>query len=544
LSSKRSASLSFLSRLRRGKEKAGKPEAVAAPSMSFAEATRVLSHELLSVKKGYRIIETYPVVEPFASINIVEDEATGKLFYEVYEISLTNEEREIYKQIYEHMMWEIKPIATLSGDAIEEIRGTARRIMNLFQIRFPRTPSLSWSKISYYIERDFLGYGILDPVFRDRYIEDISCNGPGKPIYVWHRKYESLPTNVVFKTEEELDAYVLKLAHMAGKHISVAYPVLDAILPGGHRVAATYSKEVSTSGSSFTIRKFSESPITIADMISFGTISSELASYFWLAMDYKMTALILGVTGAGKTSTLNALATLLRPTYKVVTIEDTPELRLPLENWVQLVSRPSYLGGAGEVSLYQLVRVSLRYRPDVIIVGEVRGDEAYVLFQSIATGHSGITTLHAESIDAAVKRLTSPPMNIPPSYIPLVNVALLIRRVTLVDEKGRLRPARKITNVWEIRDFGEYEEVARWDPAKNRFNVRLDNSLVLSKVTELTGKTKEELLEELVRRKMLLEWLVATRRTTYKDVATWVQKYYLDPVRTLREGPLYGSAPK
>jgi flagellar protein FlaI len=544
LSSKRSASLSFLSRLRRGKEKAGKPEAVAAPSMSFVEAARVLSHELLSVKKGYRIIETYPVVEPFASINIVEDEATGKLFYEVYEISLTNEEREIYKQIYEHMMWEIKPIATLSGDAIEEIRGTARRIMNLFQIRFPRTPSLSWSKISYYIERDFLGYGILDPVFRDRYIEDISCNGPGKPIYVWHRKYESLPTNVVFKTEEELDAYVLKLAHMAGKHISVAYPVLDAILPGGHRVAATYSKEVSTSGSSFTIRKFSESPITIADMISFGTISSELASYFWLAMDYKMTALILGVTGAGKTSTLNALATLLRPTYKVVTIEDTPELRLPLENWVQLVSRPSYLGGAGEVSLYQLVRVSLRYRPDVIIVGEIRGDEAYVLFQSIATGHSGMTTLHAESIDAAVKRLTSPPMNIPPSYIPLVNVALLIRRVTLVDEKGRLRPARKITNVWEIRDFGEYEEVARWDPAKNRFNVRLDNSLVLSKVTELTGKTKEELLEELVRRKMLLEWLVATRRTTYKDVATWVQKYYLDPVRTLREGPLYGSAPK
>lgn len=544
MSSKRSASLSFLSRLRRGKEKAGKPEAVAAPSMSFVEATRVLSHELLSVKKGYRIIETYPVVEPFASINIVEDEATGKLFYEVYEISLTNEEREIYEQIYEHMMWEIKPIATLSGDAIEEIRGTARRIMNLFQIRFPRTPSLSWSKINYYIERDFLGYGILDPVFRDRYIEDISCNGPGKPIYVWHRKYESLPTNVVFKTEEELDAYVLKLAHMAGKHISVAYPVLDAILPGGHRVAATYSKEVSTSGSSFTIRKFSESPITIADMISFGTISSELASYFWLAMDYKMTALILGVTGAGKTSTLNALATLLRPTYKVVTIEDTPELRLPLENWVQLVSRPSYLGGAGEVSLYQLVRVSLRYRPDVIIVGEVRGDEAYVLFQSIATGHSGMTTLHAESIDAAVKRLTSPPMNIPPSYIPLVNVALLIRRVTLVDEKGRLRPARKITNVWEIRDFGEYEEVARWDPAKNRFNVRLDNSLVLSKVTELTGKTKEELLEELVRRKMLLEWLVATRRTTYKDVATWVQKYYLDPVRTLREGPLYGSAPK
>ncbi|MEM0014754.1 MAG: type II/IV secretion system ATPase subunit [Zestosphaera sp.] len=514
---------------------------VASPTAQFSEAAKVLSYELLSIKKGYRILETYPILEPFASINIVEEEANGRLFYEVYEISLTPEERDIYKQIYEHMMWEMKPVASLSGDAINEIRITARRIMDLFQIRFPRTPSLSWSKINYYIERDFLGYGMLDPIFRDRYVEDISCNGPGKSVYVWHRKYESLPTNVIFRNEIELDEYVLKLAHMAGKHISVAYPVLDAILPGGHRVAATFSKEVSTSGSSFTIRKFSESPITIADMINFGTISSDIAAYFWLAMDYKLTTLVLGVTGAGKTSTLNAMATLLRPTYKVVTIEDTPELKLPLENWVQLVSRPSYLGGAGEVSLYQLVRVSLRYRPDVIIVGEVRGDEAYVLFQSIATGHSGITTLHAESIDAAVKRLTSPPMNIPPSYIPLVNIALLIRRVTLVDERGKPRPARKITNVWEVRGVGEYDEIAKWDPAKNRFSISLENSAVLRRVSELTGKTRDELLEELIRRKMLLEWLVATRKTAYRDVATWIQRYYLDPVRTLREGPLYGS---
>ncbi|MEM2021536.1 MAG: type II/IV secretion system ATPase subunit [Zestosphaera sp.] len=541
--SKKSSVSKLFGRLR-GEEKARKASAPAAetPGAQFSEATKVLSHELLSVRRGYRIYETYPILEPFAAINIVEDEVTGKLFYEVYEISLTEEERTIYKQLYEHLIWEVRPVATLSSDALNEIKLTARRLMDLFQIRFPKTPSLSWSKINYYIERDFLGYGILDPVFRDRHVEDISCNGPGKPVYVWHRKYESLPTNVVFREETQLDEYVLKLAHMAGKHISVAYPVLDAILPGGHRVAATYSKEVSTSGSSFTVRKFSESPITIADMINFGTISSDVAAYFWLAMDYKLTSLILGVTGSGKTSTLNAMATMLRPTYKVVTIEDTPELRLPLENWVQLVSRPSYLGGAGEVSLYQLVRVSLRYRPDVIVVGEVRGDEAYVLFQSIATGHSGLTTLHAETIDAAVKRLTSPPMNIPPSYIPLVNIALLIRRVTLVDERGRSRPARKITNVWEVRDFGEYDEIARWDPAKNRFSIKLENSLVLNRISELTGRSRDDLLEELVRRKMLLEWLVATRKMTYKDVATWIQRYYLDPVRTLREGPLYGSA--
>ncbi|MEM3948434.1 MAG: protein kinase, partial [Zestosphaera sp.] len=137
-----------------------------------------------------------------------------------------------------------------------------------------------------------------------------------------------------------------------------------------------------------------------------------------------------------------------------------------------------------------------------------------------ATGHSGITTLHAESIDAAVKRLTSPPMNIPPSYIPLVNIALLIRRVTLVDERGKPRPARKITNVWEVRGVGEYDEIAKWDPAKSRFSISLENSAVLRRVSELTGKTRDELLEELIRRKMLLEWLVATRKTAYRGVAT------------------------
>jgi len=509
------------------------------PAIKLEEITRVFSHELLSAKPNFRVVESYHVNEPFAWINIVEEIDTGLLYYEVYEISLTEEERRIYNQIYEHLMWELKPSEALRTDSVEVLRRTAARVMRLFQLRFTRTPALSWNKINYYIERDIFGYGVLDPIFRDRHVEDISCNGIGKPIYVWHRKYESLPTNIVFRTEEELDSYLLKLAHKAGKHLSVAYPTLDAILPGGHRLAATFSREVSTRGSTFTIRKFSESPITIADMIRFGTIDPDMAAYLWLAMDYKLTTLILGVTGAGKTSTLNAMATLLRPTYKVVTIEDTPELRLPLENWVQLVSRPSYLGGVGEVTLFHLVKLSLRYRPDVIIVGEIRGEEAYVLFQSIATGHSGLTTLHAESIDAAVKRLTSPPMNIPPSYIPLINIALLIRRITIRDEKGNLRPARKIVSIWEVKDYEDYIEIARWDPATNTFSIDLAKSIVLEKIMALSGMSRDSLLEELKNRRALLEWLVKTGKTEYKEVATWIQRYYIDPVRTLREGPLY-----
>ncbi len=499
------------------------------------EVPKLTERVRLLLGKHLKPLETYPLYQPWTYAHIVEDQRTGNLMYYVEEIPLNERERKVYKDIMDYITWELEPPKG-DVDPREHIARYAKRAIRLFQLRLGRTPGLSWSKISYYIERDVLGYGVLDPLFRDVNIEDISCNGVGKPVYVWHRKYESLPTNIIFQSEAELDEYVLKLAHMAGKHLSVAYPVLDAILPGGHRVAATFQKEVSTVGSTFTVRKFREDPITIIDMINYGTISPEMAAYFWLAMDFKMTSLILGVTGAGKTSTLNALANLLRPTYKVVTIEDTPELRLPQENWVQLVSRPSYLAGTsiGEINLFHLVKISLRYRPDVIIVGEVRGEEAYVLFQAIATGHSGMTTLHAEDIDAAVKRLTSKPMDIPTSYIPLINIALVIKRVTKTDELGRPRPVRRITTVWEIRDYDEYIEIARWDPVRDRFEVDLSKSLVLRKIGELTGRSQSDLLREIGKRKAVIDWLAANRIRSYKEVAKYIQKYYIDPKSVLR----------
>ena len=486
------------------------------------------------LRRKSRYLDSYPLYEPWAYAYIFEDPKTGNLVYVVEEVTLNEREKEIYDQITEYIMWELEP-PEREVDPREYVMKYARKAIRQFQLKLGRTPGLSWSKIQYYVERDLLGYGILDPIFRDPNIEDISCNGVGRPIYVWHRKYESLPTNIVFETEDELDEYVLKLAHMAGKHISVAYPILDAILPGGHRLAATFQKEVSTKGSTFTIRKFREDPITIIDMIDFGTISPEIAAYFWLAMDYKMTTLILGVTGSGKTTTLNALANLLRPTYKVVTIEDTPELRLPLENWVQLVSRPSYLGGVGEITLFHLVKVSLRYRPDVIVVGEVRGEEAYVLFQAIATGHSGMTTLHAESIDAAVKRLTSPPMNIPSSYIPLINIAMVIKRVTKIDETGRPRPVRRITTIWEVKDYEDYVVVSKWDPVRDRFEMDLSRSIILDHISEITGRSREELYEEVAKRKAILEWLHANHIRSYKEVASYIQRYYISPKAVLEQ---------
>lgn len=344
------------------------------------------------IPRGFKVVERYSIYEPFVHAVIVQNPETGETRYVVDELKLTRREKFIYSRVVETLQWELKPLTEVE-DPYGYFKKMAARVIHKYRLRLGRLPGVSWSKILYYVERNLLGYGPIDPLMRDPNLEDISCDGVGKPIYVWHRRYESIPTNIVFRNHRDLDDFIIRLAHKAGKHISIAWPILDAMLPEMHRLAATFSREVSTSGSTFTIRKFREDPITIIDMINFKTLDAGTAAYLWVAMEYKMPAMIMGVTGSGKTTLLNSLTCMFRPTIKVVSIEDTPELRLPLDNWVQLVSRPSYGMGpekVGEVTLFDLVKVSLRYRPDIIIVGEVRGEEAYVLFQALATGHGGV----------------------------------------------------------------------------------------------------------------------------------------------------------
>jgi len=383
-----------------------------------------------------------------------------------------------------------------------------------------------------------VGFGYIDPLMRDPYIEDISCDGVGKPIYVWHRNYESLPTNLKIDDEDALDSFLVRLAHLAGAHISVAFPIVDAILPGGHRLAGTFKKEVTTKGSTFTVRKFREDPITLVDMIGWNNISPDIAAYLWMMLEHKMTGLILGVTGSGKTTALNAIASLIRPSMKVVTIEDTPELRLPLENWVQLVTRQSYGIGTekiGEVNLFDLIRVSLRYRPDYIIVGEVRGEEAYALMQAVATGHGGLTTLHAENVVQAVNRLTSEPMNTPKSFIPFLNFALVTKRHMIIAPDGSFQIVRRVTNLWEIIEYGDYVEVFRWDPGKDVHMSDVSKSTMLKKVAEMRGKDWAWVEEELLRRKQVLLYLKKENKRFYLDIAKVIRMYYQKPEETMRE---------
>lgn len=498
------------------------------PSFSAVSAAKPLN------LRDYEEVESYPLEEPWVYARILRHKQTSEYIYYVYEIALTPREKRLYNQIMDALYWELKPPPS-DIDPVAYFHREARRIVRTFQIRMGRTPGISWRKILYYVTRDAVGFGPIDPLMKDPEIEDISCNGVRRHIYVWHRRYEYIKTNIVFDREDDLDNLVVKLAHMGGKHISVAFPVVDAILPGGHRLAATYRKEVTTSGSTFTIRKFREDPITIVDMVMGNTLSAEVAAYYWILMEHKRPGMVMGVTGSGKTTTLNALLTLLKPSVKVVTIEDTPELKLPLENWVQLIPRMSYGFGAegkNEITLYDLIRISLRYRPDIIVVGEVRGEEAYVLFQAIATGHGGMTTLHAEGIDAAAKRLTSPPMNIPRGYIPLMNFALLIRRVEVVDKvTKRSRVVRRITNTWEIRDFGEYIPVHKWNAYEDKHELYPEKSFLLRHIMELVGWSEEHVQKEINWRATVIQWLAAKKMRSYQEVARVVREYYQNPER-------------
>ncbi len=204
-------------------------------------------------------------------------------------------------------------------------------------------------KYQYYITRDFLNFGKLDGFMRDEHIEDISCDGVGYPLYVWHRKYESIPTNMVFKNQEELDSFILKLAYLCGRHISIAQPLLDGTLPDGSRAQLTFGTEVTPKGSTFTIRKFKSSPLTITDLIIYKALSPEMAAYFWYLIENRHSAMIGGDIGGGKTTMLNAFSLFIRPTLKIVSIEDTQEIRLPHENWQMMVTRQGLGTGSGAI---------------------------------------------------------------------------------------------------------------------------------------------------------------------------------------------------
>lgn len=445
------------------------------------------------------------------------------------EPTLSEDEKKKIDRLKRLLLEEVRaPLAVIYGqEQIEKYldKNTSRLIKD-YKLDIPPA---SQDKILYYLKRDFLGYSKIDVMLRDPKIEDISCDGVAIPVYVWHRDYESIPSNVMFSTREELASFIVRLAYKSGGQITVASPILEGNLPEGFRTHLTLD-EVSKRGSTFTIRKFREEPPTIVDLMIWGTISPRVAAYLWICVENLKSLLIVGPTASGKTTTLGALAMFIRPELKIVTIEELREIKLPHQNWIPMVTRVSSQAGVEQVGLFDLLKSALRQRPDYIIVGEIRGEEAYTLLQAISTGHGGISTIHADSVSTAMKRLLTKPMDIPGMLIPLMSTLVMMERVK-VGEKF----TRRSVNVSEVISFNEQNKstslntLFEWTgDLKDSFEMR-GQSNVFKQLADAKHVPEDEVYTEMEAKEHLLQWMLNKKLRTYKEVTDIIRRYYYNP---------------
>jgi len=484
--------------------------------------------------------EVYPLIEPYAYAAIARDTNTGGMLYFVIEPTLLEEEKALYAKIRSILVEELDVDARKIGSIEEAAKFLRERVEKTVKEYKLKIAVETLDKLMYYLARDLVNLGRIEPLMRDHMIEDISCDGPGVPLFVWHRQYESIPTNIKFEAAKELDNFVIKLAYLCNKHVSIASPMVDGGLPDGSRIQLTYSKEVTRHGSSFTIRRFKADPLTITDMITFNTITSEIGAYFWYALEKKACILVGGGTASGKTTLLNCISMFILPDDKVVTIEDTPEMNIPHENWISAIARVGFgsMGSSAEISTFDLLKAAMRQRPDYVIVGEVRGEEAFTLFQAMATGHGGLSSLHADSVMAAIRRLESAPLNIPRTLLPTLHLIGIQSRLKIND-----RPARRLIQLTEILGIdpssGEIDlnDIYRWEPRADSFTYS-GRSHTIERLAEKAGVTLETVREELVRRKTVLDYMVKKNIRRYHDVGAVIRDYYADPLKTFERARL------
>ncbi len=489
-----------------------------------------------NIPSGYEVIKNYPLHPPFSYVNILYNQEKSSYLYFVDELKLNPEEVQIYENLYRLLEQSLESIDEKKAN--ENFDQHLTIVLEENEKFFLNNSNASLEKVKYYLKRDIDGFGIMDALMHDVNIEDVSCSGPQMPIYIWHRSYDSIPTNIEFNSAEKLNSFIARVVFRAGKHISTAFPISDLALPGNHRISVLYQKEVTPKGTSFTIRKFKEDPYTVVDLAKFGTINLSVAAYLWMLVEAKMSFIIIGPTGSGKTTILNAITGLVHPDYKIFSVEDVAEININHENWFTLVARTGFgLSGEGEIGLYDLIKAGVRHRPDYIVVGEIRGSEAYVMFQAMATGHGGLCTMHADSLESAAKRLQQKPMDIPPAYISLMNCSVVIKRVK---ENATGQSSRRATVISEIVNVNTSHAVFTWNPKTDNFDEDLRESILFQKLADASGKDLTQILEEHQKRISILKWMLENDIRDYKKVSDFVGKYYRNP-ESLMEKILLGA---
>jgi len=491
------------------------------------------------VEELRKVNDTYSLINvefngqsvPLAYVNIAFNTESHTLKYNLVEPTLDEYSQEIVTRTIDELH-ERLDIKLENVNSKSEMHGYLNEKIDEIWSKLDIVPKTENAlKMKYYIFKDTAGHGLIEAIMQDPNIEDISCDGIGLPIFIFHRNpvYGEMATNVVFETKELLDSFVMKLAQKTGRTVSVANPLLDGSLKDGSRVQITYGTDISRRGSNFTIRKFFAQPLSPVDLIKYETIDAITLAYLWFCIEKEKSILIAGSTATGKTTLLNVLSMFINPTLKIVSIEDTAELKLPQTNWLPQITRPGFgPNNYGSVEMEDLLRSALRQRPDYLVVGEVRGAEANVLFQGMATGHPGLSTIHADNVNAVIDRLTTPPIQLPMSVLQNLDIVIFLEKIK---REGKF--VRRVGKVVEVESFDAKEKDLRvndaivWDPATDGFTK--NESYILSTIAKTHNMSSEDINHEIMGRANILKWMSEKDIFKFDDVAKILNQYYTNP---------------
>ncbi|WP_394337415.1 type II/IV secretion system ATPase subunit [Halobellus limi] len=479
------------------------------------------------VPDGEELVDRYWVNAPYAYVVITYADEESEHYYYAVEPELDDFEAELLARTRVDIRDPLLYATDAEPTAEETLRDELRSLLEQYGVDVSMR---TFHALLYYLARDFRGFDRIDPLMHDPHIEDISCDGYDLPIFVYHDEYTDIETNVAYAADD-LDDFVIRLAQESGRHVSVGDPVVGTTLPDGSRVELALGEEVTPRGSAFTIRKYADEPFTPIDLIDYGTFSIEEMAYLWLCIENNKSLIFAGGTASGKTTSMNAVSMFIPPRAKVLTIEDTRELSLYHDNWLSSVTRERLHEGS-DIDMYDLLRSALRHRPEFIIVGEVRGNEAVTLFQAMNTGHTTFSTMHADSIETVINRLENEPINVPRAMVQSLDL-LCVQTLTRV-EGERVRRSKTIGEIGEIdQRTGEldYSRAFRWNPGTDSFEG--GDSNLLEEIQRDRGWSRTERKREMNRRERFLELLSELGTTDYRQFTALVNEYYADPERVM-----------
>jgi flagellar protein FlaI len=474
----------------------------------------------------YESKQEYWVKSGLAKVVIAHNVKSKLREYLLFEPELTPFEYELLERIHE----DLRDVLILTDEelGIEREKLLISKVTYLIDYYGLQLEKSSLFKIEYYLIRNYLGWGRIDALMIDPLIEDISCDGDDVPIFLFHRKEQNIKTNISFDTNS-LISLAITLAQRSGKHISSANPIIDATMPDGSRLQLTFGTEVTSRGTSFTIRKFRETPFTPVDLMDLHTFNIDMLVYFWLAIENNMSLVFIGGTASGKTTSLNAVSLFIPPLAKVISIEDTREVTLFHENWIASVTREVVAeGGGAHVDMFMLLKAAMRQRPEYILVGEVRGHEAQTLFQAMNTGHTTFSTMHAGSVDAAIHRLENEPLNVPRNMLQALNIMSIQKQIQIGPDR-----VRRCDEIVEIAGIDPatgnimVNTVFEYDPVADDFSYT-GRSQVLGDIAAFHGWGPEMLVEEMDRRKQVLQSVKEQNIRDYVNFTKVIQAYYID----------------